>query len=209
LPTVVRAADFAGPVDNPWFPLTPGTTLTYTGTKDGKAARDVFTVTRETENVDGVTCVVVQDRLYLDGILAERTTDWYAQDRNGAVWYFGEATATLAGNGDVTSTDGSWRSGRDGALPGVYMPGRPAVGQIFRQEYYRGHAEDHFQVLSLAAAVRVPAASTTAALRTKEWTPLEADTVDEKYYVQGIGVVKELAVRGGPESLDLESVTRS
>jgi hypothetical protein len=98
---------FSAHVDNPWFPLEPGTTYVYRGVKDGKAARDVLTVTDRTTTIDGAACVVVHDRLYLRGKLAERTTDWYTQDAQGNVWYFGEATAELSPSGRVTSTEGS------------------------------------------------------------------------------------------------------
>ncbi len=205
----VRPADFAGKVDNPWFPLTPGTILTYTGTKDGEPSRDVFTITRDTQVIDGVSCVVVHDNLFVNGTLAERTTDWYAQDRQGNVWYFGEATEELDESGHVTSTEGSWKAGVDGAQAGIYMPALPVVGQIFRQEYYKGHAEDYFQVVSLTVPVEVPAvpaASTTNALQTKEWTPLEPDVVGQKYYVRGVGIVKEEDVSGSGNGAMLVSV---
>jgi hypothetical protein len=205
-PTILPA-DFTNKVDNSWFPLPPGTTLTYTGTRDGKSARDVSTVTSQTRTVDGVSCTVVHDDLYLDGKLEERTTDWYAQDRAGNVWYFGEETAQLDENGQVTDTEGSWEAGKDGAQPGIFMPARPAVGQTYRQEYYKGHAEDHFQILDLAASVNVPAAAAKTALLTKEWTPLEPDVTDQKYYVRGIGTVLEESVRGAKEMLTLTSVT--
>src|SRR3954471_21524759 len=92
---------FSARVDNPWFPLRPGTTYVYVGAKDGKRARDVFTVTQRAQTVDGAPCVEVRDLLYLDGKLHERTTDWYSQDDNGNVWYFGEDTAELDANGHV------------------------------------------------------------------------------------------------------------
>ena len=198
--------DFVTRIDNPWFPLLPGTTLVYEGTRDGKAVRDVLTVTHETTLIRGVRCTVIHDRLYVRGRLYERTTDWYAQDKKGNVWYFGEATAELDKNGRVTSTEGSFRAGRDGAQQGLFMPAKPKVGDAFRQEYYKGHAEDHFQVLSLAATVKVPYISSTRALLTKEETPLEPGVVDHKYYVRGIGTVLEEAVKGGTERLVLVAV---
>jgi hypothetical protein len=198
--------DFVRRVDNPWFPLIPGTTFVYRGVKDGKAARDVFTVTSATRTIQGVRCTAVGDRLYLAGRLEERTTDWYAQDRQGNVWYFGEATAELDRNGHVTSTEGSWQAGRDGAQAGVYMTARPAVGQSRRQEYYKGHAEDHFAIVSVNAKVSVPYTSSSHAVLTKEWTPLEPGTLDHKYYVRGIGNVKEVTVKGPTERSELVSV---
>ena len=199
---------FAPRVDNPWFPLTPGTTLVYRGVKDGKTARDVVKVLHTTRTIQGVRCTSVSDRLYLAGRLEERTTDWYAQDLRGNVWYFGEATAELDRSGHVTSTEGSWLAGRHGARAGIYMPARPHVGQTGRQEYYKGHAEDHFRVKSLTASVTVPAGSYTGVLLTEEWTPLEPDVLDNKYYVKGIGEVREVAVKGPREELKLVKVER-
>ena len=115
---VPAPSQFVARVDNPWFPLAPGSVYVYRGVKDGKAARDVVTVTHRTKRIQGVPCVVVEDRLFLGGRLAERTTDWYAQDRAGNVWYFGESTAELDKRGRVTSTEGSWQAGRDGAVAG-------------------------------------------------------------------------------------------
>ena len=198
-------AGFSPRVTNPWFPLKPGTVYVYRGVKDGHASRDVVTVLHATKTIDGARCAAVLDRLYLDGRLEERTTDWYAQDAHGTVWYFGEATAELDAKGRVTSTEGSWQSGRDGAKAGVFMPAHPRVGQTARQEYLKGHAEDHFQVLSLHATVRTPSVSSRAALLTKEWTPLEPDVIDHKLYVRRIGDVLERTVKGGDERLELVS----
>ena len=184
---------FVARVDNPWFPLRPGTTWVYRGIKDGKRSRDVVRVLAATRVIDGVRCTAVSDRLFLNGRLGERTIDWYAQDADGTVWYFGEATAELNAAGRVTSTEGSWRSGVDGAKAGVFMPANPRVGQSFRQEYFRGHAEDHFEVLRVAAR----------RLLTKEWTPLEPDVLDHKLYARGTGLVDERTVKGGDERATL------
>jgi hypothetical protein len=209
-PPVATSApsDFTARVDNPWFPLRPGTTYVYRGVKDGRSSRDLVTVTRTTTRIDGAPCVVVHDRLYLGGRLEERTTDWYSQDEQGNVWYFGESTAELDAHGHVTTTEGSWRAGRDGARAGVYMPAHPQVGQSGRQEFYKGHAEDHFQVVSLSASVHVRYVSSTKALLTKEWTPLEPGVLDHKYYVRGIGTVLEQTVKGGDERNALVAVRR-
>jgi hypothetical protein len=158
--------------------------------------------------IDGVRCTVLEDRLYLRGRLAERTTDWYAQDRAGTVWYFGEQTAELDAKGHVSSTEGTWQAGAHGAKAGIYMPAHPRVGETLSQEVYPGHAEDRFRVLSLRAAVSTPAARSRGALLTKEWTPLEPGVVDHKLYVRGIGLVKEATVKGGTERLTLVSVRR-
>jgi hypothetical protein len=206
--TTSRAAQttFVRGIDNPWFPLKPGTTFVYTGGKDGERGRDVVTVTKRTKRIRGVDCTAVDDRLYLAGKLAERTTDWYAQDLRGNVWYFGEVTAELNAAGRVTSREGSWLAGVDGARAGIFMPAHPEVGRSFRQEYYQGHAEDHFTVLSLSASVVVPYTASARALLTKEWTPLEPDTLDHKLYIRGIGLAKEETIKGGDELWQLDDV---
>ena len=199
-PRAINPSDYVARVTNPWFPLKPGTVYTYRGVKDGKTSRDVVTITRETKTIQGVHTTIVRDRLFLAGRLEERTTDWYAQDRRGNVWYFGEATAELDRKGRVTSTEGSWQAGVDGARAGIYMPGQPRIGQAGLQEFYRGHAEDHFRVIRLSASVRVPFITTNHALLTEEWTPLEPAVLDHKYYARGIGVVKEASVKGPRET---------
>jgi hypothetical protein len=183
-------------ITNPWFPLTRGSVYVYDGQKDGKQARDVMSVTRKTKVITGIRAAVVADRLFLNGQLAERTTDWYAQDRHGTVWYLGEKTAELNASGRVTSTEGSFLNGRDGAKGGIFMPAHPQVGQAFQQESFKGQAEDRFRILSLATSISTPAASSQSAMLTKETTPLEPGVVDHKYYVQGIGTVKEQQVAG-------------
>src|SRR5690348_5022997 len=165
-------------ITNPWFPLLPGTHYVYTGVKDGKRSRDIFVVTHATRTINGALCVAVSDRLYLNGKLEERTTDWYSQDARGNVWYFGEDTAELTPTGKVKNTDGSWRAGRDGAKPGIFMPAHPRVGQAFRQEYLKGEAEDHFRVVAFLGP---------NALLTEEWTPLEPGVLDHKMYARGTG----------------------
>jgi hypothetical protein len=184
-------------VTNPWFPLEPGTTFVYTGEKDGQTGHDVVTVTTRTKVIRGVHCTAVEDRLSVHGHLAERTTDWYAQDARGNVWYFGEATAELNRAGRVTSREGTWQAGVDGAKAGIFMPAHPKVGQSFRQEYLKGQAEDHFAVVRISGGT----------LLTKEWTPLEPDTLDHKLYKRGTGLVKEETVKGGNERWTLADVS--
>jgi hypothetical protein len=183
-------------VTNPWFPLARGSVYVYDGQKDGKQARDVMTVTQKTKVIAGIRALPVADRLFLNGSLAERTTDWYAQDKRGAVWYLGEKTAELNAQGNVTSTEGSFLNGRDGAKGGIFMSAHPQVGQSFQQESFKGQAEDHFRILSLATSISTPAVSSQNAMLTEETTPLEPGVVDHKYYVQGIGTVKEQQVAG-------------
>jgi hypothetical protein len=144
--------------------------------------------------------------VFIDGRLAERTTDWYAQDDRGNVWYFGESTAELDANGKVVSREGSWRAGVKGAKAGIFMPAKPRVGRTYQQEFFKGHAEDRFTITSRRAKVVTPYATTARALRTKEFTPLEPGVLGAKYYVFGIGQVAEQSITGSPERLVLTEV---
>jgi len=202
LPAAARppASSFSAHVDNPWFPLLHGMRWTYVGVKDGKTSRDVVAVTNASTVIDGVACVSVSDRLYENGRLEERTTDWYSQDRAGNVWYLGEDTAELDRSGRVTSTEGTWRAGENGAVAGIYMPAAPRAGLAGRQEYYKGHAEDHFRVVGRLGA---------NAVLTAEWTPLEPGTLDHKFYVRGVGIVLEQTERGPNERNELVSFKRA
>jgi hypothetical protein len=180
----INPVSFSPNVTNRLFPLTPGRTLVYSGTKDGKKALNLVATTSRTKLVDGVRTRVVEDRLYLNNVLEEQTSDYYTQDRCGNVWYFGEETATLDRHGNVVSTDGTFHAGVDGAQPGVFMQAHPQVGRSFRQEWYHGHAEDVFKVLSRSSPVTVPYGSFRHALRTAETTALEPGVLDNKYYVK-------------------------
>jgi hypothetical protein len=205
-PTMPPRSSFTTRVNNPWFPLLRGTRWVYTGVKDGKPTRDVVTVTQQTKTIEGVPCVAVHDRLYMRGRLEERTTDWYSQDSDGNVWYFGENTAELDAHGHVTSTEGTWKAGASGAKAGIYIPGHPRLGQTGLQEFLKGHAEDHFKIIGLFGTVAPPGKANT--LLTEEWTPLEPGVIDHKMYVRGIGTVLEQSQRGPDERNELISIGR-
>ena len=198
-----KRAGFSANVTNAWFPLRPGSVYRYRGVKDGEPSREVMTVTPRTKTIDGAPTVVVSDLLYLRGKLEERTEDYYTQDGKGNVWYFGEKTAELDAHGNVKNTSGSWMAGVNGAKPGIFMFARPRVGQSARQEYLKGEAEDHFQVVAKAVVATVPFKAFHGAMLTKEWTPLEPGVLDHKYYVRGIGTVLEQTVKGGNERNEL------
>jgi hypothetical protein len=191
----IDPSEFTTKLDNEYFPMKPGTTFIYEGGQE----RDEMRVTNQTKKVMGVECVVVDDRAWEDGKLIERTYDWFAQDKEGTVWYFGEDTKEYE-NGKVVSTKGSWEAGVDGAKPGIIMPADPKVGQSYHQEYYPGEAMDMAKVLSLNSSVTVPYGSFDHALDTREWTPLQPVFFEKKYYVGGVGPL------GNPRDLGLVDV---
>jgi hypothetical protein len=207
-PTAIDPANFVSTIDNPYFSLIPGTTFVYEGTKDGEHQRDEVKVSAETKVILGVPCVVVNDVASHNGTPLEVTKDWYTQDKDGNVWYFGEDTKELDEHGNVVSTEGSWQAGVDGAKPGIFMPAHPQVTDSFLQEFYKGHAEDMFWVISTDQKVRVPYGSFDGALLTLEWTPLDPKIIDRKYYVSGLGVVLEASATGPKERFQLVSVTK-
>lgn len=193
-------------IDNPYFPLTPGTTFVYEGVPGGQRQRNEVNVTHDTKTILGVNCVVVRDRVWIKGTLEEDTYDWYAQDRDGNVWYMGEYASSYK-SGALVGHEGSWEAGVAGAQPGYVMEAHLTVGDPYRQEYLAGEAEDMAEVTSISGTVSVPYGSWTGnALVTKEWSPLEPSVVENKYYARGVGLVKSETVRGGSEATFLVSV---
>jgi hypothetical protein len=191
-PANLEAGDFVGRIDNPYWPMAPGSKWTY---REDEQRVDV-TVTERTKEILGITATVVHDVVTEDGVLVEDTYDWYAQDKDGNIWYLGEDTKEYE-NGKVKSTEGSWEAGVDGAEAGILLPGEPEVGMRYRQEYYEGEAEDAGEVLSLDEKVDVPFGSFDAVLMTKDMTPLEPDVLEHKFYAKGVGPVLVLAISGG------------
>jgi hypothetical protein len=198
----ITASGFVTTVDNPLWPLVPGTGYTF----EGGGEHIEVNVTSETKTILGVTTTVVRDTATVNGQVTEDTYDWFAQDVDGNVWYFGEDTKEYEG-GRLESTEGSWQAGVDGAQPGIVMHAvQPAPGVAYRQEYYACHAEDQAEVVALSEDVSVPYRDFTGCLKTREFSPLEPDVNEFKYYCPGIGVVLEEDVASGQRT-ELLNVT--
>jgi hypothetical protein len=200
--------NFVSQVDNPYFPLEPGTTLIYRGETEGVPTRNETYVTYDTKVILGVTCTVVHDQAFEEGVLVEDTFDWYAQDVDGNVWYFGEDTKELDGNGNVISTEGSWEAGVNGAEPGIIMLADPQKGDRYQQEFAPGVAEDMAQVIGFEDSLCVRYGCFDDVLVTKEWSPLEKGVVEHKYYAKGVGFISGVMVKGGEEQTELVRVRR-
>lgn len=207
-PVELDPADFTADVTNRWFPLEPGTRWTYRETtEDGEVVDVVVTATAMTHPVaNGITARVVRDTVTLDGAIIEDTLDWYAQDAAGTVWYLGEDTAEFE-DGAISTREGSFEAGVDGAEAGVIMPGSPQVGMTYRQEYYEGEAEDRGEVLALGEQASVPAGEYDDLVQTADTTPLEPDVLEHKYYASGVGLVLTVDKEAGGRE-ELLSVTR-
>jgi len=207
-PDLPDPGDFVTTIDNPLFPLEPGTTFYYEGESDGEAMSDVMYVTHDTIQILGITCTVVSDQVFdADGNLAEDTLDYYAQDSDGNVWYMGEDTEELDADGNVISTEGTWRAGVDGAEAGLIMPAHPKKGDHYRQEYLEGEAEDMAKVQDEDGSASVPYGAFDHLLVTKEWSPLELGVTELKYYAEDVGFVYSIVTKGGDEELWLVDVT--
>ena len=200
-------ADFVDHVDNPWFPLEPGTVWTYRTTGEDGRQTNTVTVTDRTREIQGVTTTVVHDEARdAAGRVVEDTYDWYAQDTAGNVWYFGEATTAY--DDGTPDTEGSWEAGVGGAEAGIVMLATPRVGDGYVQEHDPGVAEDRARIVSLTEQRVVRTDRYDGLLLTEDTTPLEPGLVERKYYAQGLGVVHEETVAGGDERVDLVSVTQ-
>ncbi|MDX1762957.1 MAG: hypothetical protein R3231_01415 [bacterium] len=193
--------DFVDPLEigssvepNPYFPLIPGVTRIYEGGDEIIAVTNTF----DTQEIMGVICLVVRDVVEEEGQVIEDTFDWYAQDKAGNVWYFGEIAQNFE-DGELVDIEGSWKAGVDGAKAGIIMKADPAEGQVYRQEFFLGDAEDMGEVISLTESAIVPGAACDGdCLLTRDWTPLEPDVEEYKYYKSGIGVILEV----DPETLE-------
>ena len=197
-PVELDPAQVGPDVTNAWFPLVPGTRWTYQEVnEDGAVLRVVVTATTETRVIaNGVEARIVRDTVTLDGEIIEDTFDWYAQDAEGTVWYLGEDTAEFE-DGEVSSHQGAFEAGVDGAEAGIIMPAEPAVGDVYRQEYAAGVAEDNGEVLALDARAEVPAGSYAELMQTADTNALEPDALENKFYARGVGAVLTLDIAGG------------
>jgi hypothetical protein len=202
----IDPANFVAAVDNEYFPLKPGTRFHFEGMSEGTPQTDDVLVTDKTKLVLGVKCTVVRDTVSENGKAVERTFDWYAQDRQGNVWYMGENSLELK-NGRLVRADDSWEGGVNGGKPGIIMRGHPRPGDVYRQEYYRpGGALDQARVVGTTATVRIPGGSSKRALVTVEWSPVEPQ-LEKKLYVRGLGEVEEEVIAGGHERFRLTRVS--
>ena len=205
----IDPANFVSAVTNRYFPLKPGTTVVIEGTRDGIPRRDEQTVTNETKVIMGVPCVVVRDVATSQTALVEKTTDWYAQDKDGNVWYFGEDTAEYV-DGKVSSTAGTWLAGVDGALPGLIMKAHPIVGDEYRQEFRPGIAEDYATVLQIDATQSTPAGDFQFVVVTEDIDLLDRSKNEHKFYAPGVGLVaSDGTVSGHHEIRMLASILTS
>lgn len=196
-PADLNPDDFVAQIDHPYWPMAPGSRWVFNQTDlEGNRERIVITVTDQKKTIQGVEATVVRDTVAENGQLIEDTFDWFAQDKDGNLWYLGEDTTEFE-NGKPVNKKGSWEAGVDGAQAGIILPGEPEAGMTYREEYLAGEAEDQADVLSVDERVQVAAGSYDNVLMTKNWTPLQPEILEHKFYARGVGPVLVLGLSGG------------
>jgi hypothetical protein len=204
----IDPADFTTEIDNPYWPMSVGSEWVYRETdQEGAEQKVVVTVTPKTKEIaNGVEAVVVRDVVTEGGEPVEITDDWYAQDSEGNIWYMGEDTAEYE-NGKIASRSGSFEAGLDGAEPGIIMPADPRPGIEYRQEYFKGEAEDVGAIVDTDTQAEVPAGHYKPTLMTEDTNPLEPKVLEFKFYAEGVGPVLAISVSGGSDREELLSHT--
>lgn len=187
-------ADFTTRIDNPYWPMTPGTTWHYVERGGGEKQTVTVRVTGRTKMIEGIRARVVHDVVRdAEGVILENTRDWFAQDSAGNIWYLGEFTQEYE-DGVPVNQEGSFEHGKGGAQAGVVVPAEPRPGCAYREEFLAGEAEDRAKILSTSETVRTRFGLRHRVLQTANTTPLEPDILENKFYVRGIGPVLELNI---------------
>lgn len=201
----INPNDFVATVDNPYFPRIPGTRSVYEGMTADGLERVEIEILHETREVMGIQATIMHDVVYLDGELVEETYDWFAQDKHGNVWYLGEDVDNYE-DGVLKDHDGAWEAGVDGALPGIVMFANPAnhIGETMRQEYYAGNAEDQADILSATKQITVPVGSFENVVQTYDYTPLDPEAQEHKFYAAGIGEIRTVDLLTNEEFVLIE-----
>jgi hypothetical protein len=206
-PVDLNPDDFVAQVDHPYWPMAPGSKWVFAQTDlEGNRERVEISVTDRKKTILGIEATVVHDVVSENGELIEDTFDWFAQDKDGNLWYLGEDTTEFE-NGKPVNKKGSWEAGVNGAQAGVILPSEPDVGMTYREEYLEGEAEDRAEILSLDERVQVAAGSYENVLMTKDWTPLEPAMLEHKFFARGVGPVLVLGISGGRFWEELVRVT--
>ena len=204
----IDPASFVARIDNRYLPYRPGTRFRFEGVRGTTPQTDVEVVLHRTKRILGVRSTVIRDTVSEHGHAIERTDDWYAQDKQGNVWYMGEDAFDLKHGRFVKASD-SWEGGVNGAHPGIIMPAHPRPGDAYRQEYYPpGKALDKARVVRLDGKLTVPYGSFKNVLVTSDFSPVDTQT-EQKYYAPGVGEIAERVVKGHHEEFKLISVTHS
>lgn len=179
---------FTHVIDNKYFSLSKGRELTYQGQTPDGIEKIVISIPGDTKEIMGVTTLLYLDKVWIDGELVEDTIDYLAQDQEGNVWYFGEEVNNYV-DGKLSDHAGSWIAGEDGALPGIWIKSKHTVNDTYKQEYYQGKAEDMRTVVSVMETVKIKLGDYTDCVNMYDWTPLDPEAKENKFYCPELGVM--------------------
>ncbi|MCG8546659.1 MAG: hypothetical protein MJE12_20865 [Alphaproteobacteria bacterium] len=182
----INPKDFTTKINNPYFSMPVGKKLVYQAKTGEGLERIEITIPGDTKKIMGVDTLVYLDREFVDGELVEETRDYIAQDKDGNVWYFGEDVDNYE-NGKLKDHDGAWLAGVDGAKPGFWIKARHVVGDSYRQEYYKGEAEDQAKIVATGVTVKTKARTYKNCTKTYDWTALDPEAKEHKYYCPAAG----------------------
>lgn len=202
-------SDFSTNITHPYWPMKPSTQWIFKETEPGEPdATVVMTVTNQTKTLkSGVKVRVVRDTSFFDGELEEDTFDYFAQHKDGTLWYFGEDSGYYE-HGKFKEDAGSFEHGVDGAQAGVALPADPKVGQKFRLEYYKAQAEDQIEILDINTFAQVEAGKYHKVLMTKDTSPIEPNVLEHKFYAYGVGPILSLHISDGAGREELVRVKK-
>ncbi len=183
----INPADFSTTITNKYFALPVGKKMTYEATTKEGLEKIEIEITKETKVIEGVTTVVYLDTVHLNGVIHEITKDYLAQHKNGDVWYFGEEVDNYDEKGNLKDHEGTFIHGVDGARAGIWMKAEQNVGDSYRQEYYKGQAEDMRDTVATGLTVVTKLATYTDCVKVYDWTPLDPKSREHKYYCPQVG----------------------
>jgi hypothetical protein len=208
-----NAGSFVEEITNPYLPFDPGTTKWYVSKTIENGNRTVnkirLDVTHDTKLILGVKCTVVHVQTTEDGTLIEDAYDWYAQDRQGNVWNFGESTKDISGAG--VDSSGSWEAGVDGAKQGIAMYAHPAdhLGETYYEEYYANVAEDLANLINSNSTISIRFGRFMHCVQLNETSRLHPGEVSKKSYAPGLGeILSEITIPGGHGRQELVAIRR-
>lgn len=202
----INPADFSATITHPLLPLSSARNTEFVGRekKDDGGTTEIRVVSRlldKTDTIAGVTVAVVEVTEHKDGQLHELTEDYYAQHRDGTVWYFGERVTNYK-DGRPADHDGTWLAGENGSRPGIFMPANPTKGQEFAPEQVPGVADERSKVLELGVEVTVPAGTFSGCMKTEDRDLLDNKT-EFKFFCPRAGLVREEGPKGRSELVRL------
>lgn len=185
----INPADFTTKITNKYFSLPVGKEMTYMADTEEGPEKIVIKITGETKVIEGVTTLVYLDTVHLNGVIHEVTRDYLAQHKNGDVWYFGEEVDNYDEKGRLKDHAGTFIHGKDGARAGIWMKAEQKIGDSYKQEYFKGEAEDMRDTVATGLTVTTKLGTYTDCVKVYDWTPIDKKSREHKTYCPQVGAL--------------------